>query len=188
MPCMAPGSPRTPMNPMRCAFASPGAPKISARRSGSATRSRRSTPMPRLPAAGRGSRRAMWSLWRRCCCRANWRSRKSASWEREMKLREIAHSRTGDKGNTSNISVIAYDKRHFPLLLAQVTSARVKAHFAGVVEGDAVRYELPNIAALNFVMTAALGGGVTRSLALDAHGKSLSSALLDLEIDEGLSP
>jgi non-ribosomal peptide synthetase component E (peptide arylation enzyme) len=99
-----------------------------------------------------------------------------------MKLREIAHSRTGDKGNTSNISVIAYDARHFQLLKEQVTAARVKAHFAGVVEGDVVRYELPNIAALNFVMSDALGGGVTRSLALDAHGKSLSSALLDLEI------
>ena len=102
-----------------------------------------------------------------------------------MKLREIAHSRTGDKGNTSNISVIAYDEKHYPLLLVQVTSARVRAHFAGVVEGEVVRYELPNIAALNFVMTGALGGGVTRSLALDAHGKSLSSALLDLEIDVG---
>ena len=100
-----------------------------------------------------------------------------------MKLREIAHSRTGDKGNISNISVIAYDERHYPLLVAQVTPERVKAHFAGVVEGDVVRYELPNIFALNFVMDRALGGGVTRSLALDAHGKSLSSALLDLEID-----
>lgn len=99
-----------------------------------------------------------------------------------MKLREIAHSRTGDKGNTSNISVIAYDTTHFPLLAEQVTAERVKSHFAGVVEGDVVRYELPNIGALNFVMTNALGGGVTRSLALDAHGKSLSSALLDLEI------
>jgi non-ribosomal peptide synthetase component E (peptide arylation enzyme) len=101
-----------------------------------------------------------------------------------MKLREIAHSRTGDKGNTSNISVIAYDAKHYPLLLAQVTAVRVKAHFTGVVEGEVVRYELPNISALNFVMTAALGGGVTRSLALDAHGKSLSSALLDLDIEE----
>jgi hypothetical protein len=101
-----------------------------------------------------------------------------------MKLREFAHSSTGDKGNTSNISVIAYDAEHYPLLLAQVTAARVKAHFAGIVLGDVVRYELPGIAALNFVMQQALGGGVTRSLALDAHGKSLSSALLDLEIDE----
>ena len=63
-----------------------------------------------------------------------------------------------------------------------MTAERVKAHFAGVVEGEVVRYELPNIAALNFVMSQALGGGVTRSLALDAHGKSLSSALLDLDI------
>lgn len=100
-----------------------------------------------------------------------------------MKLREIAHSRTGDKGNTSNISVIAYDPGYFSVLKEQVTAARVKAHFAGVVQGDVVRYELPNIAALNFVMDQTLGGGVTRSLALDAHGKSLSSALLDLEIE-----
>jgi hypothetical protein len=99
-----------------------------------------------------------------------------------MKLREIAHSRTGDKGNTSNISVIAFDARHFPLLREQVTAERVKSHFEGVVGGDVVRYELPNIAALNFVLSNTLGGGVTRSLALDAHGKSLSSALLDLEI------
>jgi hypothetical protein len=103
-----------------------------------------------------------------------------------VKLREIAHSRTGDKGNTSNISVIAYDERHYALLKAQVTSERVKALFTGVVGGEVVRYELPNIAALNFVMTDALGGGVTRSLALDAHGKSLSSALLELEIDDGI--
>ena len=99
-----------------------------------------------------------------------------------MKLREIAHSRTGDKGNISNISVIAYDAKHYPLLLEQVTAARVKAHFAGVVQGEVVRYELPNLSALNFVMDQALGGGVTRSLALDAHGKSLSSALLDFDI------
>jgi hypothetical protein len=100
-----------------------------------------------------------------------------------MKLRELAHSRTGDKGNTSNISVIAFDAKDFALLKQQVTAERVKAHFAGVVEGEVVRYELPNIAALNFVMDKTLGGGVTRSLALDAHGKSLSSALLDLEIE-----
>jgi hypothetical protein len=99
-----------------------------------------------------------------------------------MKLREIAHSRTGDKGNTSNISVIAYDKSHYPLLREQVTAERVKALFAGIVDGDVVRYELPSVGALNFVMGKALGGGVTRSLALDAHGKGLSSALLDMEI------
>ncbi len=99
------------------------------------------------------------------------------------KLRDIAHSRTGDKGNISNISVIAFDARDYPLLCAQVSAARVKAHFEGIVFGEVVRYELPNIAALNFVLDRALGGGVTRSLALDAHGKSLSSALLDLEIE-----
>ena len=102
-----------------------------------------------------------------------------------VRVYDLGHARAGDKGNTSNISVIAYDAKHYPLLLEQVTADRVKQHFAGVVEGDVVRYELPNIAALNFVMGRTLGGGVTRSLALDAHGKSLSSALLDLEIDDG---
>ena len=101
-----------------------------------------------------------------------------------MKLREIAHSRTGDKGNISNISVIAYDEEDYPLLKAQLTSARVKALFAGIVACEVVRYELPDLGALNFVMQQALGGGVTRSLALDAHGKSLSSALLDLDIED----
>ena len=100
------------------------------------------------------------------------------------KLREIAHSRTGDKGNTSNISVIAYEPKDYPLLLSQVTAARVRAHFSGIVAGEVVRYELPHLAALNFVMQRALGGGVTRSLALDAHGKSLRSALLDHEIED----
>ncbi|MBA8876475.1 AtuA-related protein [Phyllobacterium myrsinacearum] len=99
-----------------------------------------------------------------------------------MRLREIAHSRTGDKGNTSNISVIAYDPKHYGLLLQHVTSDAVRKHFAGIVEGKVTRFELPKISALNFVLEQALGGGVTRSLALDAHGKSLSSALLDLEI------
>jgi hypothetical protein len=99
-----------------------------------------------------------------------------------MLLRELAHSRTGDKGNTSNISLIAFDTRHYEHLREQVTAERVKAHFREVVGGSVTRYELPRIAAFNFVMQFALGGGVTRSLALDAHGKSLSSALLDLEI------
>jgi hypothetical protein len=103
-----------------------------------------------------------------------------------MKLRDIAHSRTGDKGNISNISVIAFDAKLYPLLLSQVTADRVRALFQDIVQGEVVRYELPNISALNFVMDQALGGGVTRSLALDAHGKSLSSALLDLEIEGGI--
>lgn len=101
-----------------------------------------------------------------------------------MKLRELAHSRTGDKGNTSNISVIAYDPANYPLLEKYVTAERVKKHFAEIVQGEVVRYELPNIGALNFVMYKALGGGVTRTLALDIHGKSLSSAMMNLEIPE----
>lgn len=101
-----------------------------------------------------------------------------------MKLGDIAHSRTGDKGDIANISVIAFDAADYGLLCEHVTAARVRAHFAGIVAGEVTRYELPAIAALNFVLTGALGGGVTRSLALDAHGKSLSSALLTLELPE----
>ena len=101
-----------------------------------------------------------------------------------MKLREIAHSRTGDKGNTSNISVIAFDQRHYPLLERHVTAERVKAHFAEIAHGEVTRYELPKIGALNFVLRDAFGGGVTRSLALDAHGKGLSSAILDLNLPD----
>ena len=101
-----------------------------------------------------------------------------------MKLREIAHSRTGDKGNTSNISVIAYDPKNFPLLEKYVTADKVKEFFSEIVQGDVVRYALPKIGALNFVMYKALGGGVTRTLALDIHGKSLSSAIMNLEIPE----
>ena len=99
-----------------------------------------------------------------------------------MILRDIAHARTGDKGDTCNISVTAFDIAEYPRLLAALTADRVKTHFAGIVQGEVTRYELPQLGALNFVMTRALGGGVTRSLALDAHGKSLGSALLTLEI------
>ena len=99
-----------------------------------------------------------------------------------MKLWDIAHSRTGDKGNISNISLIAYDSKDYELLKDRVTAEKVKEHFRGIVKGDVFRYELPNIYALNFVMQAALGGGVTRSLSLDMHGKALSSYLLNMEI------
>lgn len=99
-----------------------------------------------------------------------------------MKLREIAHSRTGDKGNTSNISLIAYRAEDYEILKEKITVEKVKAWFADIVTGDVVRYELPAIGALNFVMYGALGGGVTRSLALDMHGKGLSSAILDIDI------
>ena len=100
-----------------------------------------------------------------------------------MKLREIAHSRTGDKGNTVNISVIAYERKDYELLLREVTAECVQCYFSDRVMGEVIRYEIPSISALNFVMQDALGGGVTRSLLLDKHGKSLSSALLDMELN-----
>lgn len=99
-----------------------------------------------------------------------------------MKLWEIAHSRTGDKGNIANISVIAYREEDYALLVEKLTPERVKDFLSEIVKGRVERYELPNISALNFVLHDALGGGVTRSLALDKHGKSLSSALLDMEL------
>ena len=102
-----------------------------------------------------------------------------------MKLREIAHSRTGDKGDISNISLIVVEAKDYPLIVAQVSATRVRERFSEIAHGEVTRYELPAIGALNFVLHNALGGGVTRSLALDAHGKSLSSALLDLDIDPG---
>jgi hypothetical protein len=101
-----------------------------------------------------------------------------------MKLRELAHARTGDKGDSSNISVIAYDPGDFAFLCEHVTVERVKAHFADIVRGAVCRYELPGIGALNFVLHGTLGGGVTRSLALDAHGKSLSSCLLEMDVPD----
>lgn len=99
-----------------------------------------------------------------------------------MKLRDIAHSRTGDKGNISNISLIAWHPEDYKKLVEQVTAEKVKAWFGDIVNGEVIRYELPELGALNFVMHKALGGGVTRSLALDMHGKGLSSALLDMPI------
>lgn len=99
-----------------------------------------------------------------------------------MQLRDIAHARTGDKGNTSNISVIAYRPEDYALLLEKLTPEKVGQHFASVITGPVVRHEMPNVHALNFVLHGALGGGVTRSLAIDAHGKCLGSALLALEL------
>lgn len=99
-----------------------------------------------------------------------------------MKLWDIAHSRTGDKGNISNVSLIAYDIKDYEMIKEMVTIEKVKEWFKDIVQDEVVRYELPNIGALNFVMYGALGGGVTRSLALDKHGKSLSSYLLDMII------
>lgn len=101
-----------------------------------------------------------------------------------MQLRDIAHSRTGDKGNISNVSVIAFDPKDWDILRNQVTAERVRAHFAAMITGPVERYELPQISALNFVLHDALAGGVTRSLALDPHGKCLSSLILTLDIDK----
>lgn len=97
-------------------------------------------------------------------------------------LRDLAHTRAGDKGDISCLSVIAHRREDFAVLEQHVTAERVRAHFAELVHGDVERYVLPQLGALNFVLHSALAGGVTRSLALDAHGKSLSSALLTLEI------
>ncbi|MCB9960103.1 MAG: hypothetical protein H6843_16015 [Rhodospirillaceae bacterium] len=101
-----------------------------------------------------------------------------------MRLRELAHARTGDKGNVSNISVIAYRVEDFPRLAREVTAERVRACFPGLTIGEIVRYELPRLGALNFVLDGALGGGVTRSLALDAHGKCLGASVLDMEVSD----
>ena len=103
-----------------------------------------------------------------------------------MLLRDIAHSRAGDKGNRSIISVVAYDIQDFPLIESQVTIERVKLLYKDVVKGRVERFIIPQLGALNFVLHDALGGGVTKSLALDAHGNSLSSAILSIEIDQGM--
>ena len=100
-----------------------------------------------------------------------------------MKLQDIAIARSGDKGNRATLSVIARDPAHYPLIEALLTAERVQSHFRGIVKGRVVRYLLPHLYAVHFVMDDALGGGVTRSLALDAHGKTLSAALLAIEID-----
>ncbi|CCH00872.1 hypothetical protein FAES_2863 [Fibrella aestuarina BUZ 2] len=100
----------------------------------------------------------------------------------KTKLYELAHSRAGDKGNTLTLSLIPYRAEDYPLLREQVTAEAVKQHLQAIVAGDVIRYELPNLPALTFVCQQALLGGVTTSLAMDTHGKSLSYALLELEI------
>lgn len=102
----------------------------------------------------------------------------------KTKLYEVAHSRAGDKGNTLTLSLIPYDERDYEWLCSSITADKVKAHLKGIVQGEIVRYELPNIASLLFVCRNALLTGVTTSLALDAHGKTLSYALLEMEIDK----
>lgn len=107
-----------------------------------------------------------------------------------VEVREVAHARAGDKGNTSSVAVIAYDRSGYEVLSEQLTEAVIARELAPFIDGadDAVtRYELPTIGALNFVIEGALAGGVTTSLRMDSHGKSLSSAVLaiELDIDEG---
>lgn len=101
-----------------------------------------------------------------------------------MLLRALAHARTGDKGDTAQIAVFARDPADYPRLARWLTAARVGAHFKRLSPSAIDRYELPGLAALNFVLHGALRGGVTRSLALDGHGKTLGAQLLGMEIDD----
>lgn len=99
------------------------------------------------------------------------------------KLIEIAHARSGDKGDTANVGIIARKPEYYPILAREVTAERVKEHFAGVCLGAVERYELPNLGALNFLLHESLDGGGTLSLKADPQGKTYSSALLRMEIN-----
>ncbi len=101
----------------------------------------------------------------------------------KVSLRKLAHARSGDKGDTANVGLIALQPQYYPFLVKEVTSERVKTHFAGICKGEIERYELPNLGALNFLLHESLGGGGTLSLKTDAQGKTYSSALLRMEID-----
>lgn len=103
--------------------------------------------------------------------------------KRRIRLNEIAHGRSGDKGNISNIGLIAYDEQGYEILKKYVTAERVKEHFRDEVKGRVDRYEMPNLLALNFVLYEALGGGGSRSLRVDSLGKNMYTALLRMEID-----
>jgi hypothetical protein len=100
-----------------------------------------------------------------------------------VQLREIAHARSGDKGDTANIGLIALKPEYYPILAEHVTAARVKKHFEGICLGAVERYELPNLGALNFLLHESLDGGGTLSLKSDAQGKTYSAALLRMEIE-----
>ena len=99
-----------------------------------------------------------------------------------MKLFDIAHSRAGDKGNISTLSLIPYNESDYEMLCQKVTIEKIKQHFEGIISGEIIRYEMPNISSLLFVCQEALAGGVTTSLRIDTHGKTLSYKLLDMEI------
>ena len=100
-----------------------------------------------------------------------------------IKLLKLAHARSGDKGDTANVGLIALREEFYPVLVREVTAARVKEHFRGICKGGVERYELPNLGALNFLLHESLGGGGTLSLMTDAQGKTFSTALLRMEID-----
>lgn len=99
-----------------------------------------------------------------------------------IRLHQMAHARSGDKGDASNVGLIAYDERGYEILRREVTPARVKAHFGPVVGGEVTRYEVPNLLALNFILNDALGGGGSASLRTDAQGKTHGMGLLLMEI------
>lgn len=101
----------------------------------------------------------------------------------QVALVDIAHARSGDKGDTANVGLIALRPEWYPLLVAQVTEARVAAHFAGMLTGGVQRFELPNLGALNFLLHGALDGGGTLSLKTDAQGKVYSTALLRMVLE-----
>lgn len=101
----------------------------------------------------------------------------------KVQLRKLAHARSGDKGDTANVGLIALKEVFYPILLREVTAARVKNHFKGISHGRVERFELPNLGALNFLLHESLGGGGTLSLMTDAQGKTFSTALLRMEID-----
>ncbi len=101
----------------------------------------------------------------------------------KMKLLDIAHARSGDKGDAGNVGVIAYDDKGFEIIKKHLTTERVKKHFEGICFGKVERYEMPNIRAINFLLHNTLGGGGTVSLKHDAQGKILASAMLRLELD-----
>src|SRR5688500_247811 len=100
-----------------------------------------------------------------------------------IQLRYLAHARSGDKGDTANVGVIALRPEYYPHLVRELTTERVQAHFAGIVHGGVERFELPNLEALNFLLHNALGGGGTVSLKTDAQGKVLSTAMLRMEVE-----
>jgi hypothetical protein len=100
-----------------------------------------------------------------------------------IQLKDLAHTRSGDKGDTVNVGVIAYRPEHYDLLVERLTADRVKAHFGDMVKGDVERFELPNLGALNFLLHNALGGGGTVSLMTDAQGKTFSTAILRMELE-----